>query len=212
MQRDKFFVYDWMTDRQERLRLAFWQNGTEYQIMHQAIGSKKWETLWKFESFADDQVWPMGFGQDAETLYVNAYHEGRRAIFKVNINDPGLRKELVFSDSNYDVYGSLVYSKITGGVIGARVSGHDGVTFWDEDYKNLQKSVDMSLPGMHGLDVKKQLAEQSITASIPVVALTAAAMTREVDAAMEAGFSDYLTKPVRLARLKEVVDKLLTRN
>lgn len=147
VQRDKFFVYDWMTDRQERLRLAFWQNGTEYQIMHQAIGSKKWETLWKFESFADDQVWPMGFGQDAETLYVNAYHEGRRAIFKVNINDPELRKELVFSDSNYDVYGSLVYSKITGGVIGARVSGHDGVTFWDEDYKNLQKSVDMSLPG-----------------------------------------------------------------
>ena len=72
--------------------------------------------------------------------------------------------------------------------------------------------LDMSLPGMHGLDVKKQLAAQSITASIPVVALTAAAMTREVDAAMEAGFSDYLTKPVRLARLKEVVDKLLTRN
>jgi len=37
-------------------------------------------------------------------------------------------------------------------------------------------------------------------------------MTREVDAAMEAGFSDYLTKPVRLARLKEVVDKLLARS
>ena len=72
--------------------------------------------------------------------------------------------------------------------------------------------LDMSLPGMHGLDVKKQLAAQSITASIPVVALTAAAMTREVDAAMEVGFSDYLTKPVRLARLKEVVEKLLARD
>ncbi|MFZ9677277.1 MAG: response regulator [Quisquiliibacterium sp.] len=72
--------------------------------------------------------------------------------------------------------------------------------------------LDMSLPGMQGLEVKRHLSAESITASIPVVALTAAAMTREVDAAMEVGFSDYLTKPVRLARLKEVVEKLLARD
>ena len=144
--RDKDFVYDWMTDRQERLRLAFWRDGTEYRIMHKAVDSRKWETLWDFESFADDQVWPMGFGKNPDTLYVNAYHEGRRAIFKVNVSDPELGKELVFSDPNYDVSGSLVYSKITGDVIGARLSVGGGVTFWDEGYKSLQSSLDQSLP------------------------------------------------------------------
>jgi dipeptidyl aminopeptidase/acylaminoacyl peptidase len=144
--RDKDFVYDWMTDRQERLRLAFWRDTTEYRIMHKAVDSRKWETLWEFESFADDQVWPIGFGKNPDTLYVNAYHEGRRAIFKVNVSDPELGKELVFSDPNYDVSGSLVYSKITGDVIGARLSVGGGVTFWDEDYKSLQSSLDQSLP------------------------------------------------------------------
>jgi PAS domain S-box-containing protein len=71
--------------------------------------------------------------------------------------------------------------------------------------------LDMSLPGMQGMDVKRHLAKDPATMSIPVVALTAAAMNREVDAAMVAGFSDYLTKPVRLARLKGVIDKLLAR-
>ena len=146
VQRDKYSVYSWMTDRQERLRLAFWRKGTEYRIMHKAVDSKEWKTLWQFQSFADDQIWPMGFGKNPNTLYVNAYHEGRRAIFKVNIDDPELDQELVFSDLNYDVAGSLVYSKITGDVIGTRFSVDGGVTFWDEEYKSLQKSIDLSLP------------------------------------------------------------------
>jgi dipeptidyl aminopeptidase/acylaminoacyl peptidase len=88
----------------------------------------------------------VGFGKNPDMLYVNAYYEGRRAIFKVNINDPELSKELVFSDPNYDVSGSLIYSKITGDVIGMRLSVDGGVTFWDEDYKSLQRSIDKSLP------------------------------------------------------------------
>ena len=145
--RDKFSVYDWMTDRQERLRLAFWRKDTEYRILHKAIDSKDWEPLWQFEAFANDQVWPMGFGKNPDTLYVNAYHEGRRAIFKVDINDPELSKELVYSDSSYDVAGRLVYSKTTGDVIGIRSSVNGGVTFWEEGYKSLQDSIDRSLPG-----------------------------------------------------------------
>jgi len=144
--RDKDHVYDWMTDRQERLRLAFWRDGTEIRIMHKSIDAKKWVTLWEFESFAEEQVWPVGFGKNPDTLYVNAYHKGRRAIFKVDISDPDLGKELVFSDLNYDVSGSLVYSKITGDVIGGRFSVDGGVTFWDEDYKSIQKSINQSLP------------------------------------------------------------------
>ena len=146
VQRDRTNVFNWMTDRQERLRIAFWRNETEYRIQHKAVDSSRWKTLWQFESFGDDQVWPMGFGRDPDTLYVSAYHDGRRAIFRVNLTDPDLAMELVFSDPKYDASGSLVYSKISGDVIGTRFSSNGGVTFWDESYQNLQESIDLGLP------------------------------------------------------------------
>ncbi len=146
VQRDKTNVFRWMTDRQERLRIAFWRSATDYRILHRAVDSKSWDPLWQFESFADDRVWPMGFGKDPNTLYISAYHEGRSAIFKVDLSDPELSKELVFSDPKYDADGTLVYSKTTGDVIGTRFSVDGGVTFWDEGYESLQKSIDRALP------------------------------------------------------------------
>ena len=143
---DEPYVYSWATDEQERVRLAYWREGTEYRIKHKALDSRTWDTLWQFEAFSDDEVWPMGFGKDPNTLYVSAYHEGRRAIFKVQLTDPELRKELVFSHPKYDADGSLVYSKVTGDVIGTRFSADGGLTFWDPAYKAFQESIDLSLP------------------------------------------------------------------
>ncbi|MGB5164394.1 MAG: hypothetical protein WBN61_03995 [Woeseiaceae bacterium] len=42
VQRDKTNVFRWMTDRQERLRIAFWRSGTDYRILHKAVDSKSW--------------------------------------------------------------------------------------------------------------------------------------------------------------------------
>ena len=144
--RDKPNVYRWMTDGREQLRAAVWRKETEYRILHRPVDSNKWSTLWEFESFAEDQVWPMGFGKDPNTLYVSANHEGRSAIFTVDLTDPGLEKKLVFAHERYDADGSLVYSRKSGEVIGTRFSTDGGVTFWDEDYKQLQDRIDLSLP------------------------------------------------------------------
>ena len=113
--------------------------------------SHDWNILWRFEAFSEDEVWPLGFGKDPNALYVTAYHEGRRAVFKVDLSDPELTKELVFADPDYDAGGSLIYSKLSGDVIGIRYSTDGGYTFWDKEYQQLQESINAALPGTTNL-------------------------------------------------------------
>lgn len=57
-------------------------------------------------------VWPLGFDADPNILFVRAYHQGFEAIFKVNLTDPKLTKELVYANEDTDVEGSLIYSEL----------------------------------------------------------------------------------------------------
>jgi len=71
--------------------------------------------------------------------------------------------------------------------------------------------MDMSLPVMSGWDATKSLKANPETGSIPVIALTAHAMSTDRDQAMQAGCDDYDTKPIELARLLEKIQALLDR-
>lgn len=69
--------------------------------------------------------------------------------------------------------------------------------------------MDINLPGMSGIDATKQLAEWPDTKDIPVIALTAAALTRDTARGRESGFYRYLTKPVKVDELTAVLEELL---
>ena len=69
--------------------------------------------------------------------------------------------------------------------------------------------MDMSLPVIDGWEATRQLKADEATRGIPVVALTAHAMSTDRDKAMEAGCDAYETKPVELPRLLETMEKLL---
>ncbi len=69
--------------------------------------------------------------------------------------------------------------------------------------------MDMSLPVIDGWEATRQLKADEATRGIPVVALTAHAMSTDRDNAFEAGFDAYETKPVELPRLLETMEKLL---
>jgi len=144
--RGKANVVDWVTDRQHRVRIALWHDETTYRVLHKKAEAPGWNALWEFEAFSESQVWPMSFDIDPDYLYVSAYHEGRLAVFKVRLSDPELQKDLVFSDPEHDVNGSLIYSKVTGEVIGLKYSSDGGFTFWDNEYQQLQDAIDAALP------------------------------------------------------------------
>lgn len=61
--------------------------------------------------------------------------------------------------------------------------------------------MDMSLPVIDGWEATRQIRAIDRLASIPIIALTAHAMAGDRDKAMEAGCSDYDTKPVEIDRL-----------
>ena len=69
--------------------------------------------------------------------------------------------------------------------------------------------MDMSLPVIDGWEATRQLKADPATAAIPIIALTAHAMTSDRDKALEAGCNDYDTKPVDLHRLLGKIDTLL---
>jgi PAS domain S-box-containing protein len=69
--------------------------------------------------------------------------------------------------------------------------------------------MDINLPGMSGFDAAKQLAAWPETKHIPVIALTAAALGRDLTRGVEAGFRRYLTKPVKVDELMATLEELL---
>jgi CheY-like chemotaxis protein len=71
--------------------------------------------------------------------------------------------------------------------------------------------MDMSLPEIDGWEVTRRLKADPETAGIPVIALTAHAMTSDRDRALEAGCDEYDSKPVDLPRLLAKIDALLAR-
>ena len=72
--------------------------------------------------------------------------------------------------------------------------------------------MDLSLPVMDGWEATRRLKAESTTQTIPVIGLTAHAMTGDRDKAMAAGCDDYDTKPVELPRLLEKIEALLGRS
>jgi PAS domain S-box-containing protein len=69
--------------------------------------------------------------------------------------------------------------------------------------------MDINLPGMSGFEATRRLREWPETRPIPVVALSASAMVRDKARGDEAGFYRYLTKPVKVDELADVLEELL---
>ena len=155
-------IRSWITDRQHRVRIGVSRDDGVVKIYEQDIEGKNWRTLWRYDQYSEDLVDPMGFGVDPNDLYVNAYHEGRLAIFRVDLSDPDLTRELVFSDARLDIEGDLVYSRKSKEIIGIRTGLDDGYEFWSEEHRGLVDRVNKSLEGTYNHIVSMTADERQI--------------------------------------------------
>jgi CheY-like chemotaxis protein len=66
--------------------------------------------------------------------------------------------------------------------------------------------MDINLPGISGLKALKILAGDPATAHIPVVALSANAIPKDIEKGLKAGFFRYLTKPIKVNEFMDTLD------
>ncbi|QXP84604.1 response regulator [Methylococcus sp. Mc7] len=88
------------------------------------------------------------------------------------------------------------------------VDGAEGVAVAQAELPDVVL-MDMSLPVMDGWEATRKLKAEEATRGIPVIALTAHAMSGDRDKAIEAGCDDYDTKPVEFDRLLAKIEALL---
>ena len=69
--------------------------------------------------------------------------------------------------------------------------------------------MDINLPGISGIEALKILRQDPSTAHIPVVALSANAMPRDIALGLEVGFFRYLTKPIKVNEFMAALDLAL---
>src|SRR5665647_1009681 len=69
--------------------------------------------------------------------------------------------------------------------------------------------MDINLPGISGIQALRILAQDPSTARIPIIALSANAMPRDIQNGLEAGFFRYLTKPIKVNQFMDTLDVAL---
>jgi CheY-like chemotaxis protein len=69
--------------------------------------------------------------------------------------------------------------------------------------------MDINLPGMSGIAAMKILHDDPSTEHIPIIALSANAVPRDIERALEAGFFNYLTKPIKVDKFMDALDAAL---
>jgi two-component system cell cycle response regulator DivK len=89
-------------------------------------------------------------------------------------------------------------------------TGEDGVRLARAQRPDLVL-MDIQLPGINGIEALRQLRADPATAGVPVVAVTASAMTQDRQKILAAGFDAYQSKPISVRPFLELVRDVLDR-
>jgi dipeptidyl aminopeptidase/acylaminoacyl peptidase len=147
LEKGKMEVRDWIADRQGNLRLGKpldYDTG-EASIRYTNLGDDTWHKMFEYNALQEPGVIPLGFAKDPNILYYRAYKEDKLALYKINLLSQ--QSTLVYEDPNYDVDGSLIYSRLSNDVVGIRHSqAKSGRIYWNESYSNFQHALDKAMP------------------------------------------------------------------
>jgi len=124
--------------------------------------------------------------------------EGTRAWTLLYVED---------NPANFSLVEQLVRRRSDLQILGAK-DGSTGVAAAREHCPDVIL-MDINLPGISGIEALKILRDDPRTAHIPVVALSANAMPRDIEKGLAAGFFRYLTKPIRIDAFMDALDTAL---
>jgi two-component system cell cycle response regulator DivK len=91
------------------------------------------------------------------------------------------------------------------------LDGHEAVLLGREGSPDLIL-MDLGLPGLDGWEATRQLKAHEATEHIPIIVLSAHAMTHDRELALAMGCDDFDTKPIRFDQLLEKIESLLPKD
>lgn len=140
-------VRDWIVDRNYNIRVAIGSDHDEHFFKVKDLASDNWNTVWRGDVLDRKLVDPLGFGLDPNLLYVRKLHEGKQAIFIMDVSKKEYPLTLIASDPLHDINGSLIYSRKTQEVVGVHHEvSRDKAIYWDGFYKKFQEVLNKALP------------------------------------------------------------------
>ncbi len=118
-------------------------------------------------------------------------------------------KAILVADDDPDILGIVSMSLETQGyTVYKATNGREAVDGAREHQPDLVL-MDMMMPVLSGYEAVCELKSDTVTSDIPVVGLSAKAMTVDMERANSAGINGYITKPFRIAQVLSVVDEYL---
>lgn len=140
-------ITHWMTDQQHRVRLGFGIDKTRIFYSLFDLKTKKWKKIWDYEIFDAPDITPLGFGLNPNELYIRADHQGRYAIYTVDLTKADLPRTLVYEDKDYDIEGSLIYSNLNHDVIGVYHGESDNnKVYFNSSLEKFQHALNQAIP------------------------------------------------------------------
>jgi len=148
-QRERGDIVDWIADQQGIVRIGQTFNDKERKVGYKVLDPKtnEWVKAWEYVVFESPAISPIGFGKNANELYLFADHNGTQALYKADLSKEGYPWQLVLSSPDRDISGSLIYSEKLNDVVGIYYNdGEDKSIFFNEEFKKFQAGLNKAFP------------------------------------------------------------------
>jgi len=120
------------------------------------------------------------------------------------------RRILIVDDDIRNTFALVSYLETLDMNIYTAENGFDALDILQKNDQIEMVLMDIMMPVMDGYETMRKMKENRVTADIPIIAVTAKAMKGDQEKCLEAGASDYISKPVNLAALLEKMERLIS--
>lgn len=117
-----------------------------------------------------------------------------------DLKDTSAWRVLIVDDEPDNLKLASEFLAFSGATVATAETGAQTLALVDE-FEPTIILLDLSMPGMDGWEVQRQLRTRAELNTVPIIALTALAMPEDMDRAKKAGFDGYITKPFRVGSL-----------
>ncbi|MEX2963776.1 alpha/beta hydrolase family protein [Microbulbifer sp. TYP-18] len=139
---------DWILDGNHQPRVYVDLEKDTYRVFYRRTGEKAYRLGWSYTALSEDRLRPLAFGETDSELIVSGYRDGYRALYKVDLENPTLGKQLLYARKGYDVSGQLLYSNWRKGFVGLVAPKDDSMYhLWDDQFAAFDAAINRALPG-----------------------------------------------------------------